>query len=524
MPNTASSGLTRSGITLLLALCGLASSAHAQWSDDSTMHVTVADGAGEQVQPKVAAAPDGGSYVSWYSSQTGYDVRLQRLDASGNEMWAHNGILIADRGFSSTQDYDLAVDTSGHAVLAFRDDRFGGTKITVQRVAPDGSTPWGANGVQFGNGTDFVASPDIAITSEGGSVVAWGNDAETRLAGLGADGSVQWNSTIAHPTGGTALVASMHGADNGSVIISWVQYVSFLGAKHLYAQKIDNAGAEAWASRVAVYDGGSLQFGNFPEFIGDGFGGALFSWYDTANGLNVYAQRLASDGTEMYPHNGASVSTNPRERVAPTIAFYPETGLTGVAWVELDNNQGSSGIYAQMLDASGNRMLGDSGVVVSPIDSNESGTPNAHMLQGNLAVMWIENNGVFGQDRVLARGIDAIGGDAFSTVEIASDLAYRARLTSSLNYDRDNVIAAWQIGDFGVADIETHNLNPDGTIGAAADCPADFTGDGSLDIFDVFAFLDAFNSMDPSADFTGDGSFDIFDVFAFLDAFNAGCP
>ena len=56
------------------------------------------------------------------------------------------------------------------------------------------------------------------------------------------------------------------------------------------------------------------------------------------------------------------------------------------------------------------------------------------------------------------------------------------------------------------------------------ECPADFTGDGSLDIFDVFAFLDAFNGSDPSADFTGDGSFDIFDVFAFLDAFNSGCP
>jgi hypothetical protein len=55
-------------------------------------------------------------------------------------------------------------------------------------------------------------------------------------------------------------------------------------------------------------------------------------------------------------------------------------------------------------------------------------------------------------------------------------------------------------------------------------CPADFTGDGTLDIFDVFAFLDAFNGADLAADFTGDGVLDIFDVFAFLDEFNAGCP
>jgi hypothetical protein len=56
-----------------------------------------------------------------------------------------------------------------------------------------------------------------------------------------------------------------------------------------------------------------------------------------------------------------------------------------------------------------------------------------------------------------------------------------------------------------------------------ASCPADFTGDDSLDIFDVLAFIEAYNAEDPIADFTGDGSFDIFDVLAFIEAYNAGC-
>lgn len=55
-------------------------------------------------------------------------------------------------------------------------------------------------------------------------------------------------------------------------------------------------------------------------------------------------------------------------------------------------------------------------------------------------------------------------------------------------------------------------------------CPADLTGDGNLDFFDVSAFLTAYNANDPIADFTGDGNFDFFDVSAFLSAFNAGCP
>jgi hypothetical protein len=55
-------------------------------------------------------------------------------------------------------------------------------------------------------------------------------------------------------------------------------------------------------------------------------------------------------------------------------------------------------------------------------------------------------------------------------------------------------------------------------------CVADFTGDGTLDFFDVSAFLNAYNASDPIADLTGDGVLNFFDVSAFLNAFSGGCP
>jgi len=63
-----------------------------------------------------------------------------------------------------------------------------------------------------------------------------------------------------------------------------------------------------------------------------------------------------------------------------------------------------------------------------------------------------------------------------------------------------------------------------GSFTLAAPCEADITGNGELDIFDVFAFLNLFNSGDLAADYTGDGALDIFDVFSYLELFNAGCP
>jgi hypothetical protein len=78
---------------------------------------------------------------------------------------------------------------------------------------------------------------------------------------------------------------------------------------------------------------------------------------------------------------------------------------------------------------------------------------------------------------------------------------------------------------FGIDDKEAHGAAIDWVnANLLSACAADITGDGTLDIFDVFGFLDLFNAGDLAADFTSDGTLDIFDVFAFLDVFNAGCP
>jgi len=55
-------------------------------------------------------------------------------------------------------------------------------------------------------------------------------------------------------------------------------------------------------------------------------------------------------------------------------------------------------------------------------------------------------------------------------------------------------------------------------------CAPDLNGDGSLDFFDVSAFLKAFATQSSVADWNNDGMFDFFDVSGFLISFNTGCP
>jgi hypothetical protein len=125
-----------------------ATAAHAEWSADPAVNLVVADDAGGASQPHIAAAPDGGFYVSWNAGD-GFDIRLQRLDADGNELWPHGGVLVADRQYGFTYDYGLAVDSAGNAYLSFNCCVNNSTTehIVVNKVLPDGTLAWGADGV-----------------------------------------------------------------------------------------------------------------------------------------------------------------------------------------------------------------------------------------------------------------------------------------------------------------------------------------------------------------------------------------
>ncbi len=312
---------------LATALCLLLTGppiASATWSDDPAVNMPVVSGAGSQVVPYIVPAPDGGAYVSWYDGGAGYDVRLQRLDVLGEKQWGENGVLVRDTDFSSVMDYGIACDSSGNVLLAFIANTITGDHVVANLVSPDGTLLWGT-GVQLTNGTEYYAAPVAAVFTGGGYAVAWISDNVSVVQKLDATGTPLWGSgvVLTDPAGGTLMVADMKGSEDNSVIMAFVQYIQFTGAKHLFAQKLDAAGNSLWGDDpIPVFDSGSLQFGNFPDFTSDGTGGAIFSWYDTSGNLQCSVQHLESDGDEVFAHNGVPVSTNSSQlRTSPTAVY-----------------------------------------------------------------------------------------------------------------------------------------------------------------------------------------------------------
>ena len=461
----------------VLLVVTLASVAAAQWSDDPNQNLAIGDRTGQQAQPKIRATSDGGCYVSWFdNSAGGYDVYLQRLDAQGYEQWPHNGILIADRSLSWIQDYGLDVDVADNAVLAFRDDRSGADQITAPSVSTDGTLLWGPKGVQVSGQTDDVLSPRIAATSDGGCVVGWtrveGADEKVivELQKLDADGAALWGPgiSLADEQGLSFMLSDLQASDAGGVVVSWVRQGLDLYPRHLWAQKLSSSGTLLWgSSHVVVFDAESLQAGNFPTFVPDGSGGAVFAWYFiTCYSTDCAAQRILADGSEWLPHNGLTGSTAPRDRTCPGVSFKPATEGIFLFWEEELPGQPpyQYAVYGQKLTADHGRQWTDQGRIVTPFSVGEKGPIRSLPYADGSAVFF--NAALAGGDGLQAARLSTDGDLVWSPPITFTGSSSPWRLEVALRSDTVALLA-WTDGQT----VYGQNVNPDGTLGPGQPVP-----------------------------------------------------
>lgn len=475
-------------LLLLTLFFVLGSNAWAQWSNDPMTNLSLSDiPNADQVQPKVVPLSDNGFFVSWFNNNPndpppqGYDVYLQRLNATGYEQFPHDGQQIAQLSNSSTEDYGLDIDTKGNAVLAFLDTRFGANQqITVTKISPSGQPLWGANGIQLTTGAPGAHSPRVAGTSDGGVVVAWTASGPKYtfivLQKLDANGNLLWPSTslvnrgiILSENKADYAVSDLHAAKNGNVIVSFSRDTGFRSNRYLYANKLSATGQLLWgASHVHVWDGGSLQLGYFPTFVYDGAGGAVFAWYSSVPSLQAFVQHINADGSEAFAHNGVPVSTNATQvRVGPSAAYLPSTKEIFVSWEEEDGNQSVSGVYAQKIDANGNRQWTDNGVAIVPLQANQEAYERTVQIGNGAFVFWLDHDS-FGNDTMQGVKLDTNGAYLCQQFPVSSIQVTKIRPATAQAANGNTAIAFqdYRFGNFpsGSA-IFIQNVNPDCKLG-----------------------------------------------------------
>jgi len=483
---------------LAMALCTLAFPAGAQWSSNPDSNLAIADRAGEQVLPKIATSADGTTYVSWFDhSSANYDVYLQRLSPSGVELWPHNGLLVSNHTQSSSLvDWDLIVDSAGNAVLAFTDIRGAGDlDVQAYKIGPAGQFLWGPDGITLSASTDFEPSPRVVEATDGDFVFVWSRlpnvgDGKIMLQRLAPDGTRRYalgGIPVAGDANEDASFPAIVPSLAGSVIVAWVRDVStFSSPRNIRARRFDVNGNPVWGNFVPVFDAGAVPIAYQPKLVTDGAGGAVALWHrSAANLFNSFVQRLAPDGTELFPHNGAPVATSNLHHLDPAIAFQPGTGESFVFWNERNSNQSQWGIYAQKLTALGARAWGDNGLVLVPVNTTLKFLPRAVPVGDGAAVFFgDEPGGQFNRDRVLGIRLDANGTSVWgpNPVIVSSHLSSKVRLPVTVDANGISRMV-WEDDRSGAADVYGQNVNADGTLGAAVTAVEEGAAPNALRVF-----------------------------------------
>ena len=136
----------------------------------------------------------------------------------------------------------------------------------------------------------------------------------------------------------------------GGVIVVWVD--DSVGNDNIYAQRLDDHGVELWtAGGIPTCTATGDQ--DRPKVVTDGAGGAIITWQDSRDaGSGVYAQRLDADGQKLWYTNGVQVAVGtPVQTNHRTVA----DGYGGaiVVWEEVGATYFE--IRAQRLAADGTR-------------------------------------------------------------------------------------------------------------------------------------------------------------------------
>lgn len=95
---------------------------------------------------------------------------------------------------------------------------------------------------------------------------------------------------------------------------------------------------------------------------------------------------------------------------------------------------------------------------------------------------------------------------------------YYERFGSSISLSGDHIIVGFYYAD-DMINSQPFALD----LYCDTTCYADLQENGILDFYDFSIFRNAFISNDPLADFYADGEIDLFDLFAYMIAFNRGC-
>ena len=356
-------------IFTLFALFG-ATVLHAQWTPDTDVNTLVAESGELDVQAR--GTSDGQTYVVFWKNvgpPTNIELRLQIMDADGNQTLGSDGMLVSDQIPMSTSTVIMTttVDADDNLYIGATGTA-GGDPAFVFKMNTDGDHLWGASGIQVGNGNIVTVLP----LSAGGAIVSWLSGSGGVMQKYDATGTSVWPTTKPLTTGsGTAAPGNFFEVSGGEYIAVFHKLLTGINS-FMYAQRYDTDGNPVWGSAVQIADRATAFIRSY-KGVQDGDIVYMGYYASAGSRFDSYLQRIDPDGTLPWGINGSDFDIRETNYEMETeIAF--ESGSQFIWSVATYSNsaQSQKGENVQKFDKnSGARSFTDNSKVIFPIGSEK---------------------------------------------------------------------------------------------------------------------------------------------------------
>ncbi len=496
-----------------IVCAGLGTPAHADWPTDAAepLFIGTAPGPGIERHTLTVTADDA-VWVAWQDGYCESDFRIQRLDHLGAS-FTSGGMIIQPDPTCGFVNAPALVASGNEAVVAraFADL----AASALLRFDHTGLPTWGSGllvplPVQL---ADLLTLPNQDIIE---FYTLSNNIYADRINPAGKQ--VWSESKIYNNAFGSnfRFIDAVPDADGGAFMF-WDAPTAYRRSTRV--ARIDGEGTMLFGPISPMKTGEILGASRHtdPVAVADGVGGAYFIWTlgreDGFTTAPVLLQRIAPDGLLAHDLAGLRISLGTERQFDPQAVLDPATGDLMVLW--RDDVLSDQTLRVQRLSAEGDRMWGDEGILIAPLDPIYS--HYAPVLWNDQLAIAVSGPSGVSICRVNADG--TIDPEVWPISPVGPTRAIRMVESGT------SLVVVWHSAEPGFDNfLYAQRINANGRLGNPACNSADFAAPfGHLDFFDVAQFLAAFAGGDEQADLIADGEHDFFDVAAYLSAFADGC-
>jgi hypothetical protein len=267
----------------------------------------------------------------------------------------------------------------------------------------------------------------------------WGDDAIPIRQGV----NIEWFRT------GT-------NTDDGCAIYVWSD--TKLGARDLYAQKVDASGNMVWGDPLLI--DGKVDRQEDPVITKTSDGNFIIAWIDFSDDLdgNVYAQKINTNGQLLWQTGGVPICVYPGIQISLNIEPDSDGGAY-IAWV--DSRNPGKDIYGQRISGTGTPHWTVNGIPIANAAGDESYNTMWADGAGGLLIGYVY--ALSGSEDLIVKRFLPNGQMAWAQpLALSPDTAIQNKIKMA-PINNDSFVFTWQDARSGYPDIYAQRVHIDGT-------------------------------------------------------------